>query len=63
MGTVTKPSQVLAVYKCREHFTTELEEKARRKAPRKRQLHTAEMTQKNTSSGFGEDKLYDENKR
>ena len=63
MGTVTKHSQVLAVYKCREHFTTEPEEKTRRKAPRKRQLHTAEITQQDNSSGFGGDKLYDENKR
>lgn len=63
MGTVTKCSQVLAVYKCREHFTTEPEEKARIKAPREKQLHTAKIAQWDTSSGFGGDKLYDENKR
>lgn len=45
MGMVTKHSQVLAIYKYREHFTAEPEKKARRKAFRKRQLHTAEITQ------------------
>lgn len=41
MATETKHSQALALYKCREHFTTEPEEKAR-KTSRKSQLDTAE---------------------